>query len=244
MGRSKSRLDEILIEQGSFKDREAVLRAVIAGEVLVDDVVATSAAMMIDDGSNIRVKAKSKYVSRGGYKLKGALDHFSFDPKGSRCLDIGSSTGGFSDCLLQCGAKSVVCIDVNYGQLAWEIRGDERVTVFERTNIKDVEPGMIGAPFDLIVIDVSFIGLATLVPKISELCDPESHLLALVKPQFESKHDETINGVVMDEEVRLRTLREVSDSLSDARFKVLGSTESDLKGPAGNIEYFIFAKRS
>ena len=158
----KIRLDELLVEQGVFPDAGTVLRAVLAHEVKVDDVYVTSAAIKVAPDADIVVKGRKKFVSRGGHKLQGALDAFGQDVSGMRCMDIGSSTGGFSDCLLQAGAGSVACVDVNYGQLAWKLRQDPRVAVFERTNIKLADPVELGAPFDLLVADLSFIGLAAL----------------------------------------------------------------------------------
>ena len=136
----KVRLDDLLVEQGYFPDRDAVLRAVIAREVRVDDVYVSSAAIKIFPDADLSVKNRRNYVSRGGFKLQGALDYFKQDVSGLRCIDVGSSTGGFSDCLLQAGAAEVTCVDVNYGQLAWKSRQDPRVKVFERTNIRTADP--------------------------------------------------------------------------------------------------------
>lgn len=241
MKRTKERLDDYLVEAGYFTDRGAALRSVIAGEVLVDDVVASSAAAKVSPDSSVRVRDAKQFVSRGGHKLQAALDAFDADVAGKRCVDVGSSTGGFSDCLLQAGAKQVACVDVNYGQLDWKIRSDPRVSVFERTNIKSATPAELGAPFDIVVIDVSFIGLAQLAPVLASLCREESQLLALVKPQFESQRGETEGGVVRDEAVRLRTVAEVEEALAASGFEVQGFIESPVKGPAGNIEYLVSA---
>ena len=157
------------------------------------------------------------------------------------CLDIGSSTGGFTDCLLQAGASHVAALDVNYGQLAWKIRQDPRVAVFERTNIKDADPAELGAPFDLIVIDVSFIGLAALAPLFPRFSRPGTIFIGLVKPQFESAHDETDRGVVRDEAVRLRTVEEVKAALAAAGFDATGVATSPITGPEGNVEYLVRA---
>lgn len=148
----KQRLDEILVEQGYFPDADAALRAVIAREVRVDDVYVSSAALKVSPDADIYVKNARAFVSRGGHKLQGALDGFGVDVSGLRCIDIGSSTGGFTDCLLQAGANEVTCVDVNYGQLAWQVRQDERVRVFERTNIRLASPEDLGAPFDVISV--------------------------------------------------------------------------------------------
>ena len=170
----KNRLDTLLVEQGYFADADEALRAVLAHEVKVNDVYATSAAVRVAPDAEVVVKNRKRFVSRGGHKLQGALDAFGQDVRGLRCLDIGSSTGGFSDCLLQAGAASVACVDVNYGQLAWKLRQDPRVSVFERVNIKLADPVELGAPFDVLVADLSFIGLAQLAPVFARLSHRES----------------------------------------------------------------------
>ena len=243
----KIRLDELLVEQGVFPDAGTVLRAVLAHEVKVDDVYVTSAAVKVAPDAEIVVRGRKQFVSRGGHKLQGALDAFGQDVQGLKCIDVGSSTGGFTDCLLQAGAAHVACVDVNYGQLAWKIRTDERVSVFERTNIKLADPGELGAPFDLIVCDVSFIGLAVLAPAFARLSRPASDgasasvFLGLVKPQFESRHDETDHGIVRDEAVRARTVEEVRCALEREGFEVTGTIESPIKGAEGNVEYLVRA---
>lgn len=243
----KIRLDELLVEQGVFPDAGTVLRAVLAHEVKVDDVYVTSAAVKVALDAEIVVRGRKQFVSRGGHKLQGALDAFGQDVQGLNCIDVGSSTGGFTDCLLQAGAAHVACVDVNYGQLAWKIRTDERVSVFERTNIKLADPGELGAPFDLIVCDVSFIGLAVLAPAFARLSRPASDgtsasvFLGLVKPQFESRHDETDHGIVRDETVRARTVEEVRCALEREGFEVTGTIESPIKGAEGNVEYLVRA---
>ena len=243
----KIRLDELLVEQGVFPDAGTVLRAVLAHEVKVDDVYVTSAAVKVAPDAEIVVRGRKQFVSRGGHKLQGALDAFGQDVQELNCIDVGSSTGGFTDCLLQAGAAHVACVDVNYGQLAWKIRTDERVSVFERTNIKLADPGELGAPFDLIVCDVSFIGLAVLAPAFARLSRPASDdasasvFLGLVKPQFESRHDETDHGIVRDEAVRARTVEEVRCAFEREGFEVTGTIESPIKGAEGNVEYLVRA---
>ena len=237
----KIRLDDLLVERGDFPDRATALRAVMAREVRVDDVYATSAAIKVAPTADIFIRGRKQFVSRGGKKLQGALDAFKQDVASMNCLDIGSSTGGFTDCLLQAGASRVAALDVNYGQLAWKIRQDPRVAVFERTNIKDADPAEVGAPFDLIVIDVSFIGLAALAPLFPRFSRPGTIFIGLVKPQFESAHDETDRGVVRDEAVRLRTVEEVKAALAAAEFTATGVVESPITGPEGNVEYLVRA---
>ena len=241
MSGRRIRLDDLMVERNLAPDAETALRMILANEVLVDDVPASSRGMLIDPDADIRIRARRRYVSRGGEKLKGAVDAFDMDVSGLDCLDIGSSTGGFTDCLLQEGAEHVACVDVNYGQLAWKVRQDQRVTVFERTNIKKADPVDLGAPFDLIVIDVSFIGLASLAPDIARFSTNGTKLLALVKPQFESKRGEAPGGVVEDEDVRFRTVEEVCEALTQNEFEVQGTIESPIKGPSGNVEYLVYA---
>ena len=265
----KIRLDELLVEQGLFESADEVLRSVMAREVRVDDVYVSSAATLVRPDADVFVRGRKQFVSRGGHKLQGALTAFGQDVRGMRCIDIGSSTGGFTDCLLQAGAASVACVDVNYGQLALKLRNDERVTVFERTNIKLADPAELGAPFDLIVVDVSFIGLAQLAPAFARLSRAGSGVgkdcafdgagddcgeaaegtagaatifIGLVKPQFESDHEETDRGVVRDEAVRLRTVEEVRAALEAEGFRVTNVVESSIKGPKGNVEYLVRAE--
>lgn len=238
---AKMRLDDFLIEQGYFASRDEVVRAVIAHEVRVNDVYVTSAAIKVAPDADIFIKNRKRFVSRGGHKLQGALDHFGQSVEGMRCIDVGSSTGGFTDCLLQAGAAEVTCVDVNYGQLAWKIRQDPRVRVFERTNIRLADPAELGAPFDVVVCDVSFIGLAQLAPVFARLCQQGSVFCGLIKPQFESHHDETDHGVVVDERVRQRVIFEVTQALEEHGFTVTGVVQSSIKGPEGNVEYLVRA---
>ena len=237
----KQRLDEILVEQGYFPDADAALRAVIAREVRVDDVYVSSAALKVSPDADIFVKNARTFVSRGGHKLQGALDSFKVDVSGLRCIDVGSSTGGFTDCLLQAGAAEVTCVDVNYGQLAWQVRQDERVRVFERTNIRLASPEDLGAPFDAIVCDLSFIGMASLAPVFASLAQKGTIFLGLIKPQFESRQGETDGGIVIDATVRERVIAEVKEALTEAGFHVEGVIESPIKGTSGNIEYLVHA---
>ena len=239
----KVRLDKLLVDRGAFADEAEALRAVMAREVKVNDAYATSAAMKVEPDADVWVKDRPQYVSRGGLKLRGALDAFGFDPSGLRCIDVGCSTGGFTDCLLQAGAAHVACVDVGYGDLAWKLRQDPRTAVFERTNIRVADPESLGAPFDLIVADLSFIGLASLAPVFASLSTPGTTFIGLVKPQFESQHDETDHGLVRDEAVRVRTIGEVQEALSAAGFTCEDVVESSIKGKrAGNVEYLLKAR--
>ena len=239
----KIRLDSLLVSKGIYDTKEEALRAVLAHEVKVGDEYAASAALMVTPDVDIQVKGRSRYVSRGGLKLKGALDAFQQDVTGLRCADIGCSTGGFTDCLLQAGAVSVAAVDVGYGDFAWKLRVDPRVSLFERTNIRTADPAELGAPFDLLVADLSFIGLASLAPVFAMLCKSGSVFIGLVKPQFESRHEETDErGVVQDEAVRVRTVEEVATALAAVGFRVDGAIESPITGKqSGNVEYLIRA---
>jgi 23S rRNA (cytidine1920-2'-O)/16S rRNA (cytidine1409-2'-O)-methyltransferase len=237
----KIRLDELLVEQGYFPDTAAALRAVLAHEVRVDDVYATSAAIKVLPTADIFVRGAKRYVSRGGHKLQTALDAFGQSVEGCKCIDVGSSTGGFTDCLLQAGAASVACVDVNYGQLAMKLRTDQRVRVFERTNIRTANPAQLGAPFDIIVADLSFIGLSQLAPSFALLGHAGSVFMGLVKPQFESAVGESDHGIVRDEAVRRRVVAEVEDALRAAGFQVTGVVESAITGAKGNVEYLVHA---
>lgn len=246
---SKIRLDKLLVDRCYVNTISEAQACIIAKEVKVGDVFVTSPATLVSLDEVIDLKANKRYVSRGGLKLEGALSAFNISVNGKKCLDIGSSTGGFSDCLLQHGASHVSCVDVNYGQLAWEIRQNPHVSVFERTNIKEADASLIGAPFDVIVIDVSFIGLAKLVPVIKTFTfanAPEisgcTELIALVKPQFEAKREEVKGGVVDDRNVQFRTIEEVKNALILEGFSVKGQVESPIKGASkGNSEYLVYA---
>lgn len=246
---NKIRLDELVSKCGLASSLDEAKALIIARNVKVDGETVTTPSFLVDERVDVCLTNVDKYVSRGGLKLEAALQNFDIDVKGKRCLDIGSSTGGFSDCLLKCGAKSISCVDVNYGQLAWSVRNDDRVSVFERTNIKSADPEKIGAPFDLIVIDVSFIGLASLIPTIKKFTyagiskgEGKTELISLVKPQFEAKRDEVEGGVVRDAGVRIRTIEEVKSALIYEGFSVKGVKESPIKGASKhNTEYLIYS---
>lgn len=239
----KIRIDDLLVSQGFCETAEEAARSVYAHEVKVGDEYATSPAAMVAPDTRLTIAGKKQFVSRGGVKLQEALERFQQNVTQLHCIDIGCSTGGFTDCLLQAGAASVVAVDVGYGIFAWSLRNDPRVTLFERTNIRTVDPIAIGAPFDLLVADLSFIGLAELASTFAALSKPGSVFIGLVKPQFESQRGETDSrGVVRDEHVRIRTVEEVKAALSDAGFSVGGVIESPIKGKkSGNVEYLLRA---
>ena len=240
---ARARLDAVLFERGLFTSRERSRAAVLAGEVRVDGVVVTKAGQGVDPDAVIEVAARQRYVSRGGEKLAGALAAFELDPAGLSAIDVGASTGGFTDCLLQAGAASVVALDVGYGQLAWSLRTDPRVTVYERLNVRQADPVALGAPFDLVVTDVSFISLATVLPSLVSLMHPaHGRLVALVKPQFEAGKDRVgKKGVVRDASVHADVLHSVVDEARSRGLSVYGLTFSPITGPEGNIEFWIHA---
>jgi 23S rRNA (cytidine1920-2'-O)/16S rRNA (cytidine1409-2'-O)-methyltransferase len=199
----------------------------------------------ISTEANIRLRGMPMpYVSRGGLKLVHALDTFQVDPSGLRCLDVGISTGGFTDCLLQRGAVQVVGVDVGRAQVDWKLRQDPRVILFEETNFRYIDPNKIGSPFDLCVIDVSFISLTLILPVVAACISPGGLVLPLVKPQFEVGRENLGNkGVVRDPEKRLGALQKISQFSTTCGFQVLGETESPVPGPEGNIEYLLKLER-
>jgi 23S rRNA (cytidine1920-2'-O)/16S rRNA (cytidine1409-2'-O)-methyltransferase len=242
---TRRRIDAELVDRGLFASRERARAAVLAGEVRVAGQVVTKAGSMVEPGCDIEVAEKQRYVSRGGEKLAGALDTFGLDVTGKRAVDVGASTGGFTDCLLQRGVPSVVAIDVGYGQLAWSLRTDPRVTVVERTNIRATDPTELGAPFDLAVVDVSFISLRTVMPHVAALLGEEGMVVALVKPQFEAgKGRVGKRGVVKDPVVHVDVLEAAEKAVGEAGLIVRGLTFSPIKGPEGNIEFWLWAART
>ncbi|PKQ10370.1 MAG: TlyA family rRNA (cytidine-2'-O)-methyltransferase [Actinobacteria bacterium HGW-Actinobacteria-9] len=242
---SRRRIDVILAERGLFESRERARAAILAGEVRVGGQVITKAGEQVAEDVEVQVAEMQRYVSRGGTKLAGALDALSLDVTGARAVDVGASTGGFTDCLLQRGAESVSAVDVGYGQLAWQLRQDPRVRVFERTNIRSVDPVAIGAPFDLAVVDVSFIGVLKVLPNVLELLGPEGEMMVLVKPQFEiGKGRVGKKGVVRDPAAHVEVLESVMSGMRTSGLSVKGATWSPITGPEGNIEFWIRADRS
>ena len=241
---TRSRIDAVLVDRGLFASRERARAAVLAGEVRVAGEVVTKAGHQVEADVPIEVAEKQRFVSRGGEKLLGALEAFGLDVSGMRVVDVGASTGGFTDCLLQRGASSVVAVDVGYGQLAWSLRTDPRVMVFERLNIRAADPDELGAPFDLVVIDVSFISLRIVMPHLLGLIGDEGQLVALVKPQFEAgKGRVGKRGVVRDAAVHEDVLRGAVDAAHEGGLVIRGLTYSPIKGPEGNIEFWMWAAR-
>lgn len=235
----KKRLDVLLTEQGYAESRSKAQAIIMAGLVYVDGQKADKAGISYEESVAIEVRGETcPYVSRGGWKLEKALRYFGVDPTGYVCSDSGASTGGFTDCLLQQGAKKVFAIDVGYGQLDWKIRSDERVVVMERTNIRYVTPEDLGEPLDLSVVDVSFISLRIVLPAIKELLKPEGQVLCLIKPQFEAGREKVgKKGVVRDAAIHQEVLDDFVSLADELGFTILGLTFSPVKGPEGNIEF-------
>ena len=240
----KVRADQLLVVRDLAPTRARAQALVLAGKVYVGETRIDKAGALLPEDAPIFVRGEDHpYVSRGGVKLQGALDAFGVDPKGKRCVDLGASTGGFTDCLLQRGAVSVAAVDVGYGQLAHKLRTDRRVLVLERTNARTLEPDQIGGTAELIVIDASFIGLGKLLPAVARCLAPGGELVALVKPQFEVGREEASRsrGVVRDPEVRTRAIEGAAKDVADAGLEVLGTCDSSLEGPKGNLEAFVHA---
>ena len=235
----KKRLDVLLTEQLYADTRSKAQAIIMAGQVYVNGQKADKPGTAYEENVQIEVRGMTcPYVSRGGLKLEKALRDFGVKPEGYVCSDSGASTGGFTDCLLQQGAKKVFAIDVGYGQLDWKIRSDERVVVMERTNIRYVTPEDLGEPLDLSVIDVSFISLKIVLPAIKELLKPTGQVLCLIKPQFEAGKEKVgKKGVVREPEIHKEVLDGFVETVTDIGFKILGLTFSPVKGPEGNIEF-------
>ncbi len=242
----KVRLDQLLVTRGLAPSRARAQALLLAGRVLVDGKRMDKAGSLVPEEAAVALKGDDHpFVSRGGVKLAGAIDTLGVDVRDKRCLDVGASTGGFTDCLLQRGARSVVAVDVGYGQLAAKLRGDARVVVKERTNARTLRPEDIGGAVDLTVVDASFIGLGKLLGAIARCTRTGGQLLALVKPQFEVGREEAskTKGVVRDPALRERAVASVVGEVEAAGFRVLGQCDSSLAGPRGNVEAFVWAER-
>ncbi|MBI1298922.1 TlyA family rRNA (cytidine-2'-O)-methyltransferase [bacterium] len=241
---AKERLDRLLVTRELVESREQGRRLIMAGEVLVDEQMVDKPGQPVPVDAVIRVRAQPKYVSRGGLKLEAALDAFALDVTGLTAVDVGASTGGFTDCLLQRGAAQVYAVDVGYGQLAWKLRQDPRVVVLERTNIRHLEALPEGVLADLAVIDASFIGLGLVLPPTLRLLNPNGQIVALIKPQFEAGRAQVgKGGVVRDRRVHRHVIEEVMALAHTQGLAVAGIVVSPAPGPAGNIEFLIWLKR-
>lgn len=237
---TKSRLDIFLVEHGFFPSREQAQRAIMAGEVRVGETVVDKASVKIGEDAVVSIQAPLPYVGRGGLKLEGALRHFDIPVAGLTALDIGASTGGFTDCLLQQGARKVYAIDVGHGQLAWKIRNDHRVVVREKLNARFLSRADVPEQIDLCVIDVSFISLALILPNAFELVTANGVILALIKPQFELKASEVARGgIVRDPILHEKAQNKIRDFVLNAGHTVIGVVPSVITGTDGNQEFFV-----
>ena len=240
----KLRIDHLLVERGFFETRERAQRAIMAGEVRVGDRPVLKASELVEADAPISVAQQSQYVSRGALKLAGALDFFHVDVDGKVALDIGASTGGFTDCLLQRGAKKVYAVDVGQGQLAWKIRKDPRVVVLEKLNARFLSREHIPELVDLCVIDVSFISLTLILPRAFELVSPDGMIVALIKPQFELERKAVgRGGIVRDPALHEKAQQKIANFARAANHCVVGIVSSTITGADGNQEFFICLRR-
>jgi 23S rRNA (cytidine1920-2'-O)/16S rRNA (cytidine1409-2'-O)-methyltransferase len=242
---AKERIDKILVERGLVPSRERARALILAGQVLVSETVVDKAGSQIYTDAPIRLKIDDiPYVSRGGLKLEKALDEFEVLVEGVVAIDVGASTGGFTDCLLQRGASRVYAVDVGYGQLDWKLRSDERVTNLERTNIRHLEPATLADIPSLAVIDASFISLEKVLPPTLLLLTENAQIVALIKPQFEVGRGEVgKGGVVRDQAKHDQVIERISAFVLNSGCKIIGLTESPLLGPKGNREFLIAFQR-
>ena len=240
----RSRLDQLLVARGLFDSREKAQRAIMAGDVTVDGRVVDKAGTRIADDAMIAVKAAERYVGRGGLKLEAALAHFAIDPAGAACLDIGASTGGFTDCLLQHGASRVWAIDVGHSQLDWKIRNDPRVVVREKLNARFLTRADIPELIDVCVIDVSFISLSLILPPAAALLSNGGVIVPLIKPQFELRKDQVgKGGVVRDDALRAWAVESVRGAAEALGWREVARADSRVAGPKGNREIFLHLRK-
>jgi 23S rRNA (cytidine1920-2'-O)/16S rRNA (cytidine1409-2'-O)-methyltransferase len=240
------RLDQALVERGLCDSRERAKRLILAGQVRINAQTARKPSDSVKPGDELTLDAQEKFVSRGGHKLEHALERFQLDVTGQTALDLGASTGGFTDCLLQRGAEKVFAVDVGQGQLAWKLRSDKRVVVMEKTNARHLQPQQFPAAADLAVIDCSFISLKKILPPAVPLLKPTGKIVALIKPQFEAGKAEADKGrgVITDEVVHRRVIHELQEFVaSQAGLCWRSVVESPLLGPAGNKEFLVLIEK-
>ena len=245
MRMGKIRLDKLLVSRDLAPTIQKAQALILARAIKVNEVCLDKADTLVPVDAEIQIKgADNPYVSRGGLKLRGALDEFALNVEGLIALDVGASTGGFTDCLLQAGAKNVYALDVGYGQLAWKLRQDKRVVVIERTNIRHYDGADLKEQPDLATVDVSFISLKVVLPAILSLLKDEARILALIKPQFEAAKEEVgKNGVISDPSIHERVVGQISDFCKSVNLEDLRTCVSSILGPAGNKEFFILARK-
>ena len=239
---SKERLDVLLVNRGLAESREKAKAIIMSGNVYVEGQKEDKAGSTFADTANIEVRDTTlKYVSRGGLKLEKAMENFDVTIKGKICMDVGSSTGGFTDCMLQNGAVKVYSVDVGHGQLAWKLRNDERVVCMEKTNIRYVTPEDVADKIDFSSIDVSFISLTKVLLPVKNLLTDDGQIVCLIKPQFEAGREKVgKKGVVRDIEVHLEVVNKIVTFLIENEFNILGLSFSPIKGPEGNREYLVY----
>ena len=239
------RLDQALVQRGLFASRHQAQSAIMAGEVRINGQVAAKASDLVHGQQEITLAVRSRYVGRGGLKLEGAIAHFAIDCAGKTSLDIGASTGGFSDCLLQHGARKVYAVDVGHGQLAWKIRDDPRVIAHEKTNARTLSTAQIPEPIDICVIDVSFISLTLILPNALQLLTPDGVMLALIKPQFELARDDVgRGGIVRSAELHEKAQQKIATFAETIGARVGGLAPSVIAGTDGNQEFFICLRKA
>jgi 23S rRNA (cytidine1920-2'-O)/16S rRNA (cytidine1409-2'-O)-methyltransferase len=246
-GRSskKTRLDSLLVSKGLVETREKAKALILGGKVLVGGEKADKPGAFVAQESQVDILHTMPYVSRGGLKLEAALEYFDISVRDKIIMDVGASTGGFTDCLLQHGAKKVYAVDVGYGQLDWKLRKDPRVVLMEKTNIRYLAKSSISSTIDIITVDVSFISLLKVVPKVLEFIRGNGHIIALIKPQFETERKYVgKGGVVKDEARRIEVVEKIREEMKKISLEVKDVMESPLVGPKGNIEYFIHLYKS
>jgi 23S rRNA (cytidine1920-2'-O)/16S rRNA (cytidine1409-2'-O)-methyltransferase len=241
----RTRIDKLIVDRGLVQSRDRAQRLVMAGQVWIGDRSIDKAGTMVASDANVEIRGSDiPYVSRGGLKLAGAMQHWSLDVAGLVALDVGASTGGFTDCLLQHDARRVFAIDVGYGQLAWKLRQDPRVLAFERSNVRHFDPALLPELADVAVIDVSFISLQLVLPAVLPLLKAPAVLLPLIKPQFEvGKGQVASGGVVRDAELQQATVNRVQGFAENLGLSCAGVYESPILGPKGNREFFLYLKR-
>jgi len=245
MNPSKQRLDLLLVARGLCESREKAQRSIMAGEVTVENRIVDKPGTRVSEEADIVLKTAERYVGRGGLKMEGALREFCIDPTGRTCLDIGASTGGFTDCLLQHGAARVYAIDVGHSQLAWKIRSDPRVVAHEHLNARNLRRVDIPDPFDLCVIDVSFISLTLILPPALELLEPGGQIVALIKPQFELRKEEVgRGGIVRDPALHEQAVSKIREFIAGVpACEWVGCIESPILGGEGNKEFLACIKK-
>ena len=240
---AKLRVDHLLVERGLADSREKAQAMILAGQVLAGEQKVEKCGALVAAEASLRILGEApRYASRGGIKLEGALEHFRVDQEGKICLDIGASTGGFTDCLLQHGAAQVVALDVGTNQLDWKLRRDPRVKVLEKTNARYITPAQVGSPVELVTMDVSFISATKILPAVPPLLAASAEALVLVKPQFEAGRGQVgKGGIVREARLHQEAIAKVSRSLLELGFRHLASAESGLPGARGNREFFLYA---